>query len=262
MFLPNDNRVPSGGPLFVCQIWGGWSPFSLSKTSIEGGFSIIEKITTRESSTTGIDRGVKAEVGTEFGVPNVLSLLKLALGYSANWKKEKGEQFEKETERYYTYGALFYRLREYLDGNDLIKRPDDSQATWEAIKPSDFVEIRGVFHPNPFATSLGIMDRLLGMSQLFIGLPEPHAAKAIHEKALNSTEERKKAQEEKRAAVQAREQAEAQTKQMDDFRKIIQGVLKDIQSERTLCAYNSETTPPNNLVLRAEEKNHVSGTEW
>ena len=29
-----------------------------------------------------------------------------------------------------------------------------------------------------------------------------------------------------------------------------------------LCDYNGETTPPNNLVLRAEEKNHVSGTEW
>jgi hypothetical protein len=30
----------------------------------------------------------------------------------------------------------------------------------------------------------------------------------------------------------------------------------------SLCDYNSETTPPNNLVLRAEEKDHVSGTEW
>ena len=250
------------GPFSFVKFGVGGPHLVYQKHQLKAASVLSRKSPQEESSTTGIDRGVKAEVGTEFGVPNVLSLLKLALGYSANWKKEKGEQFEKETERYYTYGALFYRLREYLDGNDLIKRPDDSQATWEAIKPSDFVEIRGVFHPNPFATSLGIMDRLLGMSQLFIGLPEPRAAKAIHEKALNSTEERKKAQEEKRAAVQAREQAKAQTKQMDDFRKIIQGVLKDIQSERTLCAYNSETTPPNNLVLRAEEKNHVSGTEW
>jgi len=35
----------------------------------------------------------------------------------------------------------------------------------------------------------------------------------------------------------------------------------DIPSN-ALCDYNGETTPPNNLVLRAEEKNHVSGTEW
>jgi hypothetical protein len=29
-----------------------------------------------------------------------------------------------------------------------------------------------------------------------------------------------------------------------------------------LCDYNSETTPANNLVLKVEEKNHVSRTEW
>ena len=43
------------------------------------------------------------------------------------------------------------------------------------------------------------------------------------------------------------------------------GALRDdfrISFFNALCDYNSETTPPHNLVLRAEEKNHVSGTEW
>jgi hypothetical protein len=50
--------------------------------SIEGGFSVIEKVTTQSAQTKGIDREVKADTGTEFGIPNVLSILKLNLGYT------------------------------------------------------------------------------------------------------------------------------------------------------------------------------------
>ena len=32
--------------------------------------------------------------------------------------------------------------------------------------------------------------------------------------------------------------------------------------EKALCDYNSETTPANNLVCRAEEKTDVSEHEW
>jgi hypothetical protein len=38
--------------------------------------------------------------------------------------------------------------------------------------------------------------------------------------------------------------------------------MEPLRTGAALCDYNGETTPPHNLVLRAEEKNHVSGTEW
>ena len=38
--------------------------------------------------------------------------------------------------------------------------------------------------------------------------------------------------------------------------------IRQVKRLYPLCAYNGETIPPHNLVLRAEEKNHVSGTEW
>jgi hypothetical protein len=39
------------------------------------------------------------------------------------------------------------------------------------------------------------------------------------------------------------------------------GASQGCQFSFTLCDYNSETTSSHNLVLRAEEKKHVSGTE-
>ena len=136
--------------------------------SIEGGFSTVEKVTTRSTEGSGIDRNVKAETGTEFGVPNVLSLLKLNLGYSANWKKAQEGSEQRESERYHTYGSLFHRLREYLTANSLLKKLDEGGIAWADILPSDFVEIRGIFRPNPFANSLEIMDRLIGLYKLLL----------------------------------------------------------------------------------------------
>ncbi len=188
--------------------------------SIEGGFSVVEKITSQSADTKGIERGVKAETGTEFGMPNVLSLLKLNLGYSANWKKSQEESHQRETERYHTYGSLFYRLREYLYTNSLVKCLYKQPDTWQQIQPSDFVEIRGIFRPNPFANSLQIMDRLIGVFQIFsTGMFEQVATGT-----KMSPEERKKLQEQKGKSQQ-------QTKQMEDIRKFFQGALRDLQAE-------------------------------
>lgn len=202
--------------------------------SIEGGFNIVEKITTKESRAAGSAHEVKAEAGTEFGIPNVLSLLKLALGYSGRRSSEKAQESAKETERYYTYGSLFVRLRDYLSENDLLKVLDDGSTTWEALNPSDFVEVRGLFRPNPFATSLGVMDRLLGMSQLFVGMSRPKTASSAQSSGQGSAsqDERRRQQEEKRLGEQAKEQARNQAKQMEEFRSLIKGVLSDIQNER------------------------------
>lgn len=56
--------------------------------SIEGGFSLVEKVTSRSSVSTQGERTVAAGAGTEFGIPNVLSLLKIKLGGSFSSKKD------------------------------------------------------------------------------------------------------------------------------------------------------------------------------
>ena len=47
--------------------------------SIEGGFSFVEKVTSHTSSSSEKDKSASAETGTEFGIPNVLSPLKIKL---------------------------------------------------------------------------------------------------------------------------------------------------------------------------------------
>ena len=203
--------------------------------SIEGGFSIVEKVTTQSAATKGIDREVSADAGTEFGIPNVLSLLKVNLGYGANWRKTTEDKQETETERYHTYGSLFYRLREYLENQSLIKRLGNDESSWESIEASDFVEVHGMFQPNPLANSLEIIDRLIGIIQLLSG-----STFAGKPNKKTSPEEREKLQREK-----------AQLAQIDQIRKFLSGVLSDIEQEniRAFVVESKQTDDYKTVVL-------------
>lgn len=179
--------------------------------SIEGGFSVVEKITTRSANTSDIDREVKADTGTEFGIPNVLNLLKINIGYSANWKKGKEEGQEKEVERYHTYGSLFYRLRAYLDNEGLIKHLDNTNAeSWKTIQPSNFVEIRGLFQPNPLADSLRAIDKLF-----VLFMP------ALPQSSLKGKKKQPKPQT-----------AANQNYSLSQIKKMIEGILVDVENEQ------------------------------
>ncbi|MEP7337470.1 MAG: hypothetical protein ABI977_06975 [Acidobacteriota bacterium] len=189
--------------------------------SIEGGFSVVEKITSKQGGSSTTEGNIKADAGTEFGVPNVLSLLKVNLGFSVNKKKADENTTQQETERYHTYGSLFYKLFAYLDGQGLVRLLDGSKESWDNIKASDFVEIRGLFRPNPLANSLQIIDRIISMYHLVSGFSSFQWEQG---KARLSAEEKKKLQDQK-------EQEKLQLKQFEQIRHFISGVLKDIQSE-------------------------------
>jgi len=188
--------------------------------SIEGGFSVVEKITTQSTETRNVDKGVRADAGTEFGIPNVLSMLKVNIGYSSNWKKGQEDGQITEAEKYHTYGSLFFRLQEFLDTNKLIKRVDDV-TTWDDIQPTDFVEIRGVFRPNPLANSLEIIDKLIGIFQLFDS----------DTLSPNKSSTQKLTPEQKKESQEAKRKTQAQSKQMGEIRKFLKGISSDIQDE-------------------------------
>jgi len=137
--------------------------------SLEGGFSLVEKI----SSRTGMTREVtaKGEVGTEFGIPNVLSLLKIRLGGALGTAGKREEGGEISAERYHTYGSLLYRLRRTLYSAGGIKFYDGSQESWDALRAADFIELAGVLRPNPLADSLALFDRLLGLMEVLGKIP-------------------------------------------------------------------------------------------
>lgn len=178
--------------------------------SIEGGFSIVEKVTTRTTTTSGSDKSVAAEAGTEFGIPNVLNLLKIKLTGSLSSRREEGSGEEVETERYHTYGSLLYRLRGFLDSENLIKRPYEEEGVWETIEPSDFIEVRGVFRPNPVTGSLECIDRLIGIFEV---------VSRLGSFAQRSSGGGKRAQGGK--------------KEMKEFRQFLEGILSDVERENT-----------------------------
>jgi hypothetical protein len=190
--------------------------------SIEDGFSIVEKVTTRTITTAGSDKLISGEAGTEFGIPNVLNLLKIKLGGSLSSKKQRETGEEKEAERYHTYGSLLYRLRAFLNDEELIKRPYENSEVWETIEPSDFVEVHGVFRPNPLADSLERIDRLIGLFEImsdFSPLPS----------GQSSGSQRKGSQGDK--------------KQMRQFRQFLQGILTDIEKKNTRTFVIDATGP-------------------
>jgi len=178
--------------------------------SIEGGFSFVEKVTSRTSTTSERDKSALAEAGTEFGIPNVLSLLKIKLGGSLSTKKgeEKGE--EREAERYHTYGSLLHRLRTYLESEKLIKHLDIEDGDWDSIEPSNFVEIRGIVRPNPLSDSFSRIDRLIGIIQIVSGVKISSPNQQTNGKGGKS---------------------QIDKNQITQIRQFIKGVLSDIEKE-------------------------------
>ncbi|MBC7078813.1 MAG: hypothetical protein H5T92_11005, partial [Synergistales bacterium] len=129
---------------------------------------------------------------------------------SSKKQRETGE--EKEAERYHTYGSLLYRLRSFLNDEEVIKRPYENSEVWETIEPSDFVEVHGVFRPNPLADSLERIDRLIGLFEIMSDFsPQPYSQ--------SSRSQKKGYQDDK--------------KQMGQFRQFLKGLLEDIEKKNT-----------------------------
>lgn len=173
--------------------------------SLEGGFTMVERLATQESHAKEDSQSVAGE----FGVGGVLSnLVKINVGGERGRHEISGQDRRVETERYHTYGSLLYRLREILDARDAIRRFDGSGESWNAIQPSDFVELQGVLRPNPFAESVATMLRLIGLVRLTADLGSTADGGGGRQKGQRS-----------------------QKKEMDLIRHFLEGLLKDVEHE-------------------------------
>jgi hypothetical protein len=147
--------------------------------AVEGGFSIVEKYTSHTLNSRSADQSASTSVGTEFGVPNVLNLLKISLGGALNWKQNKENTDEHSVERYHTYGSLFQRLRSALKNQQVKTQQvpfqtfDGDPALWDHIKPFSFIEMQGLFSPNPLTDSISTILRLTNMMESFVQSATP-----------------------------------------------------------------------------------------
>jgi hypothetical protein len=120
--------------------------------SLEGGFSTATSEVVRDAVSESKERSIGAEFGAR-----ALTFLQLGAKADVKGSEEKEKEQEVSLERYNTYGSLFYTLRSRLYEEGLLEKSDLVD-----LKKSDFVELRGVFRPNPlieFITKFeGLMD--------------------------------------------------------------------------------------------------------
>ncbi len=187
--------------------------------SIEGGFSVVEKVTSQNTSATSATKEASASVGTEFGIPNILNMLKLNIGIGASGKKEESSEDRavSEKEKYYTYGSLFYRLRRYLLENESLKCLGKPDARWADINLSDFVEVHGTLRLNPLVDSLETMMGLSRYVERFDPLGQLSGQKTSSRGGHQSPKSNRN----------------SQPTQIDLFREFAQEMLNDIERGQT-----------------------------
>ncbi|MDQ3695222.1 MAG: hypothetical protein M3464_16565 [Chloroflexota bacterium] len=120
--------------------------------SIDDGFAMFSQVTADSADTSAKAAGASTELGTA----NFLSSV-LKIDFGASGKAEIAETSSSSTTltRYYTVGSLFHKLRESMQATSVVRYVDGaSPEAWGSLRPSDFVEFRGVISPNPFAHTL------------------------------------------------------------------------------------------------------------
>ncbi|NLG97280.1 MAG: hypothetical protein GX491_07965 [Chloroflexi bacterium] len=176
--------------------------------SLEGGFSFVEKVTTTVSQVKSSNLTTNLEGGTEFGVPNVLSLLKVKLGASGGYQKDQNTEKQSQMDRYHTYGSLLHRLREILMSEKLVTQIKPDLSNWQDFDNHDFIEFSGTFTPNPFVHSLDTLLKLIKVVSLVSGIPSSTSKGSIQKPSKTSS-----------------------AKEIEQITKFLQGILNDHQGE-------------------------------
>lgn len=135
--------------------------------SLEKGFSTVEKVTTKNEQNRNSEQTINANAGTEFGVPNILSLLKVNLSGSLNHKQGKGDSREISSDRYHTYGSLLQRLRTTFLDTKVARILENAEDEWDSIEMYDFIELQGKFNLNPLTESFGTLNRIMKLFEVF-----------------------------------------------------------------------------------------------
>lgn len=192
--------------------------------SLEGGFTLVEKVTSeRQTSSTN-----SQSVSAEFGVPNILSLLKVGLSGGAERARKTGSSESTEVERYHTYGSLLFRLRQALVDQGALATVDASASQWDDLAPSSFVELRGTFRPNPLLETFDRFDQLMGLYKTIA----PLSPIGQHQKSGRPSPP-----------------TNPQGKMIDDFRKIVRDLAEGLRTGGILLFLIELAGHPNYRVV-------------
>jgi len=142
--------------------------------TVEDGLSLVERVTSGQTSGSASDRSG----GAEFGTPSMFHFFKLGFSGKLGKSTNEGASETKESDRTHTYGSLLHRLRRYLIEEGLIA----ISAADVGAKVGSFIEFTGVVRPNPFTDSFQRLQRMLGFVDVAMAMgdtptPPPQASK-------------------------------------------------------------------------------------
>lgn len=132
--------------------------------TVEDGFSLVERVSSGQSSGRSSERSGEAE----FGTPSLFHFFKLGLSGKLGRSTTEGSGETTEAEKTHTYGSLLHRLRRYLVQQGLVTNSFDG----ETHEVGSFVEFSGIIRPNPFTDSFLRLQRMLGFVDVVMGLED------------------------------------------------------------------------------------------
>ncbi|MGA7362191.1 MAG: hypothetical protein WBZ07_04460 [Candidatus Dormiibacterota bacterium] len=135
---------------------------------MEGGFRLVERVTTGQTSSRTAERSAEAEVAT----PGLLNFFKLGLSGKLGKSTSEGASETTEADRTHTYGSLLHRLRQYLIEESLVTTVASGGDV--PVKVGSFIEFTGVVRPNPFTDSFRKLQRMMRFGEIALSVqPKP-----------------------------------------------------------------------------------------
>lgn len=161
--VPASPEAPLGG--LVVPVYLDTNALLDLLAAIEGGFSLVERLTTTEAAGVSRERVGDAE----FGVPRVLNLFKINMSTRLAKGIKEDSTTARESQLTHTYGSLLHRLRDFLIHDGFLKTPLD-QDQLAGLQVGDFVEVSGVVRPNPFTSSFRRLERMLSFMEIALAM--------------------------------------------------------------------------------------------
>jgi hypothetical protein len=188
--------------------------------TVEGGFSLVERVTSGHMRDTSSDRSASAE----FGAPGVLNFFKLGISGRLGRTATTGTTDTRESDVAHTYGSLLHRLRKYLLTQGLVHGLGD------VLTPGQFVEFSGVVRPNPFTASFRQLQRMIKVIELAV----PMASQGTAAQTAGPHGQRAQGQRgQGQRGGQASNVADQQSAQMRAISDFLGQVTEDIEGEGT-----------------------------
>jgi hypothetical protein len=184
--------------------------------TVEDGFTLVERVTTGQTSGTASERSASGEVSS----PGILNFFKVGLSGKLGRTRSQGTSDSSEAELTHTYGSLLNRLRRYLVTEELVAPGTADQG--HLFKVGDFVEFSGVVRPNPFTASFERLRRMLGFAEIAFALEgkQPPSQAGSRGGGKGQNQQRKPAQNPQQRELKA----------MADF---FEQLTKDVEREGT-----------------------------